>query len=122
MPKSPEQFDPNKELSEKEMGDAIDKNIANRIQEGAELKQEMAGMKTVDELLDRAEALVPNADPFLLDVPDQNRKYSESSHSFIIEAWKRIKEMSDGEERNKLQKRADEIYGKFLDIAQSGPK
>ena len=119
MPKSPEQFDPNKELSEKETEAT---NIANRIQEEEELKQEMAGMKTVDKLLDRAEVLVPNADPFLLDVPDKNRKYTTSAHSFIIEAWKRIKEMADGEERNRLQKRADEIYGRFLDIAQSGLK
>jgi hypothetical protein len=113
MPKTPEEFD---------LNGTVEENITNRIQEEEELKQEMASMKTVDELLDRAEVLVPNADPFLLAVPNQNSKYSESSHSFIIEAWKRIKEMPNGEERRKLQKRADDLYGKFLDIAQSGPK
>ncbi len=114
-----EQFDPNKDLSEEETRAIIDENISAKIKKGEELKQEMAGINTVDELLDRAENLVPNADPFLMDVPDKNREYSTDSHSFIIEAWKRIKKMPDSEEKNRLQKRADEIYGKYLDIAQS---
>lgn len=122
MQKSSEQFNPNKEFSKKETEAAVDRRINNQIQKSEALKQEMDGMKTIDELLDKAEILVPDADPSLVDVPDQSRKYSTSSHSFIIEAWKRIKKMEDGEEKGRLQKRADEIYEKFLDIAQSGPK
>jgi len=76
------------------------------------LKKEMAGM-TVDELLNKAEEYVPNADPFLLRDTLSSEHFHWASEAFIKEARKRMENMIPGPEYDRLVERVDRIQKDF---------
>jgi len=77
------------------------------------LKEEMADIGTVDELLDRAQEYIRNADPVLLVGSKLGEQFHLTSGEFLKEAWQRIENMPTGPERDLLAERAGRIQRAF---------
>jgi len=77
------------------------------------INREMADMRTVDELLEKAEEYVPNADPFLLIGSVSDKQFHTTAELFIKEAWRRIKNMAPGPEYDRLVEKASKVQKDF---------
>ena len=77
------------------------------------LKEEMAGIGTVDKLLDRAQEYVPYADPVLLAGPKSGKQFHLTSGEFLKEARQRMENMPASPERDRLADRAGRIQKAF---------
>jgi hypothetical protein len=77
------------------------------------LKETMADIGTVDELLDRAQEYVPNADPVLLAGSKSGKQFHLTSGEFLKEAWQRLENMPASPERDRLGDRAGRIQRAF---------
>ena len=78
-----------------------------------ELKEAMAGIGTVDELLDRVQEFIPNADPVLLAGSKSGKQFHLTAGEFLKEAWQRMKNMPASPERDRLADRAGRIQKAF---------